>query len=184
MSATPTSEPTSPPITINQLNNMAAAEFIATLGGIYEHSPWVAEAVIGCRPFEDHSALQQAMQQAVDDSSDEQKLALLKSHPEFAGKAATEGTLTQSSTSEQSRLSLNNLPPQQHRRMQEFNRQFMQRFGFPGIVAVRLNKSVEQIFDQFESRLQNEFETEVQQALQQVHSIAAFRLGDLLSETS
>ncbi len=169
---------------LKRLNDMSAADFIAALGGIYEHSPWVAEAIVSHRPFTDHNALQQAMQLAVDDSSDEQKLALLKAHPEFAGKAATEGTLTQSSTSEQSRLSLNNLPPEQHRRMQEFNRQFMQRFGFPGIVAVRLNKSVDQIFNQFESRLQNEFDTEVQQALQQVHAIAGFRLGDLLSETS
>jgi 2-oxo-4-hydroxy-4-carboxy-5-ureidoimidazoline decarboxylase len=169
-------------VPMSQVNEMSAEEFVELLGGVYEHSPWIAEAVVDQRPFDDRSALQTAMKAVVDDSTREQKIALLRAHPEFAGKAATTGTLTESSTAEQSRLSLNNLPVDQHQQMQQYNRQFMEKFGFPGIVAVRLNNSVEQIFQQFDRRLQNDFEEEVEQALEQVHAIVGFRIGDLLAD--
>jgi len=167
-------------IAISRVNEMPDEEFVELLGGVYEHSPWVAEAVLRQRPFADCNALQRAMKSVVDSSGSDKQLTLLKAHPEFAGKAATEGSLTQSSTSEQSRLSLNRLPPEQHWQMQRYNQLFMEKFGFPGIVAVRLNNSVEQIFEQFDRRLQNEFDQEVAQALEQVHMIVQFRLHDLL----
>lgn len=167
-------------VRLSRVNQLPAEDFIELLGGVYEHSAWVAEAVVNLRPFIDCEALLQAMKKAVEQSGQEQKIALLRAHPEFAGKAATEGSLTQSSTAEQSRLSLNNLPADQHRQMQQYNRQFMEKFGFPGIVAVRLNSSVQQIFSQFDRRLQNDFDHEVEQALQQVHAIVRFRVGDLL----
>jgi len=161
---------------------MSDREFVKLLGGVYEHSPWVAEAVVNARPFDNRNQLQQAMKSIVESASYEQKLALLKAHPEFAGKAASEGQLTRNSAAEQNRLSLNCLPSEQHRRMQEYNKRFMQKFGFPGIVAVRLNGSVEQIFEQFDRRLRNDLDDEVEQALEQVYAIVGFRLQDLLSE--
>lgn len=170
-------------IAMSRVNAMSESEFVELLGGVYEHSPWVAEAVVDQRPFVDRDALQQAMKAVVESSAGDRQQALLKAHPEFAGKAASEGSLTRSSTSEQRRLSLNSLPQDQHQQMQRYNQQFMEKFGFPGIVAVRLNKSVEQIFEQFDRRLQNDFDHEVQQALEQVHAIVHFRLHDLLQES-
>lgn len=168
-------------ISIEEINALEADAFVSLLGGVYEHSPWVAEAVVDQRPFASKSALQQAMKSVVDEADDEARLQLLKAHPEFAGKPSQ--TLTASSTSEQGRLSLNNLPADQHMKMQGYNRQFMDKFGFPGIVAVRLNNSVEQIFQQFEQRLGNDLQTEMTTAIQQVHSIVDFRLRDIVAES-
>lgn len=170
------------PLNIEKLNALSEAEFVDLLGSVYEHSPWVAQAVVAERPFADKNALHSAMQKVVELADDEVKLNLLKAHPEFAGKAAQQGTLTASSTQEQGRLSLNNLPAEQHQRMREYNLRFMEKYGFPGIVAVRLNKSVGDIFLQFDQRLNNEFSTEVIAAMQQVHSIAGFRLQDIISD--
>lgn len=170
------------PVDIKQLNALAENTFVEFLGGVYEHSPWVAKAVTTHRPFKNVIELQSAMKKVVELADDEAKINLLKAHPEFAGKAAQQGTLTESSTQEQGRLSLNNLPTEQHLRMQQFNREFMEKYGFPGIVAVRLNKSVEDIFTQFEERLNNNFATEVGAAIQQVHAIAGFRLQDLVTD--
>ncbi len=170
-------------IAMSRVNALSDSAFVELLGGVYEHSPWVAEAVVANRPFANREALQQAMKTAVETGSSDRQLALLKAHPEFAGKAATEGSLTESSTAEQSRLSLNNLPADQHRQMQQYNRRFMDKFGFPGIVAVRLNSSVAEIFEQFDRRLENNFDQEVEQALEQVHAIVRFRLEDLLLES-
>lgn len=165
---------------LDHINHISAQEFIATLGGIYEHSPWVAESVVNKRPFKDVTSLQNAMQEAVDHSSEKIKLQLLKAHPEFAGEAASRGELTQESQKEQGRLNLQRLPLEQHRRMQELNSKFMGKFGFPGIVAVRRQNSVEGIFALLEQRLHNDLDAEIRDAMRQVHLIAECRLQDLL----
>ena len=168
------------PLNIKQLNALSEADFVDLLGSVYEHSPWVAEAVVAERPFDSDDGLHSAMRSVVDLADDEARITLLKAHPEFAGKAAQQGTLTASSTQEQGRLTLNNLPADQHQRMQQYNRRFMDKYAFPGIVAVRLHKSVDDIFAQFEQRLNNDLEAEVAAAMQQVHAIAGFRIQDLI----
>ena len=167
-------------INIDQLNTLSRQEFVGTLGGIYEHSPWIAEGVADLRPFGNVAALQTAMKTAVEESAEEVRLNLLRAHPEFAGKAATCGELTEASTQEQGSLSLNKLPPEQHQRMQQLNAGFMEKFGFPGIVAVRKQNSVEDIFNLLESRLQNNLDDEITAAMTQVHLIAECRLLDLV----
>lgn len=166
---------------MEDINALDTEAFIALLGGVYEHSPWVAKAVVSQRPFVNKAALQEAMKAVVEDADDDVRLQLLKAHPEFAGKPSQ--ALTASSTSEQGRLSLNSLPADQHIKMQGYNRRFMEKFGFPGIVAVRLNNSVEQIFQQFDQRLANDLQTEIKAAMQQVHAIVEFRLQDIVAET-
>ena len=167
---------------LETLNQMSDSEFTDTLGAIYEHSPWVAEAVAAKRPFASVSELAGAMKDVVNQSDDKTHFTLLRAHPEFAGKAAMSGELTDASAREQGSLSLNNLPSDQHQRMQEFNRRFMQKFGFPGIVAVRMQKSVEGIFALLEQRLQNSPEQEIPAAIEQVHLIADCRLQDLIED--
>ncbi len=167
--------------TIEEVNNLSDCEFTDLLGGVYEHSSWVAEQALSQRPFQNRDALEAAMKSCVVNASKDERLGILKAHPEFAGVATVE--LTDSSTAEQSSLSLNKLPPAQHARMQDFNKRFMAKFGFPGIVAVRMQKSVEDIFAAFERRLDNDVETEQKEAMEQVYAIVRFRLHDLLTES-
>lgn len=165
---------------LDTLNQLSDSEFVETLGAIYEHSPWVAEGVAMQRPFRSVDELAAAMKAVVEKSDVATRIALLRAHPEFAGKAAMSGELTDASTQEQGSLSLNSLPPEQHKKMQQFNQRFMERFGFPGIVAVRMQRSVEGIFALFEQRLENTPEQEIDAAIAQVHLIALCRLQDLI----
>ncbi len=165
---------------LDTLNQLSDSDFVETLGAIYEHSPWVAEGVAMQRPFCSVDELAAAMKAVVEKSDVATRIALLRAHPEFAGKAAMSGELTDASTQEQGSLSLNSLPPEQHKKMQQFNQRFMERFGFPGIVAVRMQRSVEGIFALFEQRLENTPEQEIDAAIAQVHLIALCRLQDLI----
>ncbi len=165
---------------LDTLNQLSDSDFVETLGAIYEHSPWVAEGVAMQRPFRSVDELAAAMKAVVEKSDVATRIALLRAHPEFAGKAAMSGELTDASTQEQGSLSLNSLPPEQHKKMQQFNQRFLERFGFPGIVAVRMQRSVEGIFALFEQRLENTPEQEIDAAIAQVHLIALCRLQDLI----
>ncbi len=167
--------------TIDEINNLSDSEFTDLLGGVYEHSKWVAERALAKRPFANRDQLESAMKDCVLAATDQEQLGILCAHPEFAGVASVE--LTESSTAEQTSLSLNALPPEQHATMQQFNKRFMAKFGFPGIVAVRLQKSVEGIFAEFERRLDNNSEAEKIEALNQVYSIVRFRLHDLIDDS-
>jgi 2-oxo-4-hydroxy-4-carboxy-5-ureidoimidazoline decarboxylase len=163
------------------LNAMSAVAFVNLLGGVYEHSPWVAEQAVTQRPFKDAQSLENCMRGIVESSDRDRKLALLQAHPQFAGKEAQAGMLTVESTAEQGRLSLNRLPTEQFKRMQAINDHYMQRFGFPGIVAVRLHQSVDSVFAELERRRDNDIETEITEAIGQVYHIVHFRLVDLIS---
>lgn len=168
--------------TIEEVDGLSQQAFVELLGGIYEHSPWVAEAAYSERPFCTLRGLENAMRTAAQNADKQQQIAILAAHPEFAGKGAKQGTLTRSSSKEQSRLNLHALADDDLQRMLEFNRRFMDKFKFPGIVAVRLHDSVESIFPELERRIENDYDTEVQDGLQQVHYIARFRLHDLIAD--
>ncbi len=167
--------------TVAALNAMPAGEFIGLLGGVYEHSPWVAEQAVSMRPFDDVDALEHCMREIVEASGRERQLALLRAHPEFAGEEAQAGTLTAESNAEQGRLSLNRLPAAQLQQMRALNDHYMNRFGFPGIVAVRLHQRVESVFAELERRRNNDIDAEISEAIGQVYQIVHFRLGDLIS---
>ena len=98
-------------MTLNEINTVDGATFVATLGGIFEHSPWVADGAVAARPFASVDALHQAMLAVVHAAGEEQQLALLRAHPELAGKAAVRGELTADSTSEQSGAGLGACTP-------------------------------------------------------------------------
>ncbi len=104
-------------ISLDQLNAMSAADFTAALGDIYEHSPWVAEAVSGKRPFATLAALHEAMTVAVRHASDDAKLTLVKAHPDLAGKAARAGTMTADSVNEQGSVGLDRLNDAEYARV-------------------------------------------------------------------
>jgi 2-oxo-4-hydroxy-4-carboxy-5-ureidoimidazoline decarboxylase len=166
-------------LTIDRVNKMSAAEFLVSLGGVFEHSPWIAERAFASRPFADVTALHAAMKEVVKRASREEQLALLNAHPELAGKEAQSGTMTRDSTSEQGSVGLNALSREEMQRISDLNRRYREKFGFPFIIAVRQHTK-EGIFRNFEARLANDAETELAACLEQVFIITRLRLDGLI----
>lgn len=159
------------------LNGLAQPEFTARLGGIYEHSPWVAERAFASRPFDSLDALHEAMQRAMLGASREEQLALIRAHPELLGRLDA-ARLTESSRSEQAGAGLDRCTSEQKARMQAMNQAYRVKFGFPFIVAVK-GLDWGGIIERMERRLANAPEAEVDNALAEIGRIARFRLEAL-----
>jgi len=162
-------------LTLKQLNDADKAGFIAGVGDIFEHSPWVAEAVATQRPFASLAALYDAMKSAVRNASQEQRMALIKAHPDLAGKAARAGTLTADSTAEQASAGLDRLTDEEFKHFHLLNDHYRAKFGIPFIVSVRRHTK-DSILHQFEIRLQHDAATEHDTALGEIFRIVALRL--------
>ena len=161
--------------TLDALNGASAAEFAAALGDIYEHSPWIAEAAHAKRPFATLGALHEAMTATVRAAPPERQLALVKAHPDLAGKAARAGTLTAASTNEQTSAGLDRLSEAAFARFHRLNDAYRAKFGFPFIVCVRRHTK-DSILRQFERRLDHSATEELATALTEIFRIAALRL--------
>ncbi|HEY0845768.1 MAG TPA: allantoate amidohydrolase [Noviherbaspirillum sp.] len=170
-------------ITLEQLNTCDTSEFVSTLSGIYEHSPWIPERAAARRPFANLNALKQALQQVVDTAHEEEQLGLIRAHPELAGKAAIAGQLTKESTGEQAKAGLNNCSPEEFATLQQLNADYNAKFGFPFILAVKgpngKGFTRQQIIETFTRRLKNCRADELAEDLRQIHRIAELRLNDL-----
>ena len=169
-------------MTLAEVNRMPAPAFAAAFGPVFEHSPWVAELVRDERPFASVTALHEAMMRKVRDASPGQRLALVRAHPELAGREASAGTLTADSTSEQARLGFTSLTSAQFHRVAEANRRYRAKFGFPCIVALRQHASRESVLQEMEYRLANDPETELAAALEQIGHITRGRLDRLIRD--
>ncbi|MBL8297375.1 MAG: 2-oxo-4-hydroxy-4-carboxy-5-ureidoimidazoline decarboxylase [Rhodanobacteraceae bacterium] len=167
-------------MTLEQLNALDHAPFVATLGAIYEHSPWVAAEVWPLRPFASLDELHAAMSKSVVDAGEAAQLTLLRAHPQLAGKAALRGELTVDSTREQQGAGLDQCSPDEYARLHALNAQYEQRFGFPFILAVRGHTRTS-ILASLAARIDNTREDEFAEALHQVDRIARFRLEALLA---
>ncbi|SDD42011.1 2-oxo-4-hydroxy-4-carboxy-5-ureidoimidazoline decarboxylase [Paraburkholderia lycopersici] len=165
--------------TLEQLNHASADAFAAALSGIFEHSPWVAEAAARQRPFASIDALHRTLSQAVETSGEAKQLALISAHPELAGKAAVRGELTAESTREQSGAGLNHCTQEEFDRLQALNRAYRAKFGFPFILAVR-GYDRHGIIANFEARVNNSRADELRASLDQIYRIARFRLDELI----
>jgi 2-oxo-4-hydroxy-4-carboxy-5-ureidoimidazoline decarboxylase len=168
-------------MTIDSLNKLSYHDFVKMLGGIYEHSPWVAERAFGSMPFQNLEHLHQAMSSVVATSSEDQQLALIRAHPDLAGKAALANELTEHSKSEQAGAGLNRLSPEEYQRFHDLNNRYKGKFDFPFILAVK-GHTKHSILTSFEERLPNDKLTEKQRALGEINKIAFFRLQALLQE--
>ena len=170
------------PLTLEQINAATPAEATALLDGLYEHSPWIAEAALAQRPFRSLAHLKQVMAQIVRDAGREPQLALIRAHPELAGKAMVSNTLTAESTHEQSKAGLTNCTPEEFARIQTLNGDYNAKFGFPFILAVRgprgTGLSKRDIIDTFARRLDNHPDFEVGECLRNIHRIVEIRLND------
>lgn len=151
--------------------------FIAAFGGVYEHSPWIAKAVWDADTCPPNSAAQMAsaMEQVLQKADHAAKLALLRAHPDLAGKAALADELTDESRVEQAGAGLDQCTSAEFARFSRLNAAYTQKFEFPFIVAVK-GMDRQQILDQFERRLGNALAQEFETALGEVNKIARLRL--------
>jgi 2-oxo-4-hydroxy-4-carboxy-5-ureidoimidazoline decarboxylase len=165
------------------INSADKSEFIALFGGVFENTPWVAETVFVCRPFRSIEELHRAMMRCVHEAPHSQQLALIRAHPELAGREAAEGVLTSNSTSEQDRLGFLALTRCELEEISELNRRYRDKFGFPCIVALRQHATRESVLAEMKRRIGNHAETEFANALQQIGHITRGRLAKIMGET-
>ncbi len=154
---------------------------MAVCGPVYEHAPWVAEAVVGQRPFASLEALHTAMQAAVAAAPAETHLALIRGHPDLVGRAAAAGELTAESTAEQAAAGLFDLSDDQRDAFRRYNAAYHERFGFPFVICARDNRT-EAILAAFPVRLKHSIDEERATALREIGRIAWLRLIDRVSE--
>ena len=169
-------------LTLDQLNAATPSQASALLDGLYEHSPWIAQKALVRRPFVSLAQLKRGFVEVLDDAGRDAQLALIRAHPELAGKAMVSGTLTAESTDEQSRSGLTHCSPAEFKRVQELNAAYNTKFGWPFILAVRgprgLGLTRTQIIDTFARRLANHPDFELAECLRNIHRIAEIRLND------
>ena len=165
---------------LNELNRLGREHFVRVVGPVYEHSPWIAEQTWAQRPFESGGALHRALCNTVLASDEATKVALIRAHPDLAGKAARPGRLTAASTREQASAGLDHLTPEEAALFDKHNRAYRERFGFPFVICARRNKK-EAVLASFERRLQNSREQEIEAALAEICKIAELRLNDLIA---
>ena len=167
-------------LTLDHLNRLDQPEFTAALAAIFEHSPWIAAAAWADRPFTTPAQLVAALHRAMRAAPEPARLALLRAHPDLAGKLARAGTLTEHSAAEQAGLGLDRLSDAEFALFDGYNRAYREKFGFPFIIAVRDNTK-SSILAAFEQRLQHDRGQEYDAALAQVARIGELRLLDLLA---
>ena len=171
-----------PALTLDPLNAADQARFTQLLDGSYEHSPWIAEAAWAQRPFTTLAQLKRALVQVVRDAGVEPQRALIRAHPELAGKAMVSKNLTAESTHEQGKAGLTDCTPAEFAKIQQLNADYKARFGFPFILAVRGPRGQglarTEIIATFERRLHNHPDFELAECLRNIHRIAEIRLND------
>jgi beta-ureidopropionase / N-carbamoyl-L-amino-acid hydrolase len=169
-------------LTLEQLNAAPAEEAARLLDGLYEHSPWIAQAALAHRPFRSLAHLKHAMARIVAEAGSEAQLALIRAHPELAGKAMVGNTLTAESTHEQNKAGLANCTEQEFAKLQKLNADYNAKFGFPFILAVRGPRgnglSRQDIIEAFERRLASPRDHELGENLRNIHRIVELRLND------
>ena len=170
------------PITLDQLNAAPLAEAAILLDGLYEHSPWIAERALKQRPFASLAALKHVMVRVLHEAGVEPQLALIRAHPELAGKAMVSQSLTTESTHEQTKAGLTHCTPEEFAHLQQLNADYNGKFGFPFILAVRgprgTGLSKADIIATFERRLHHPVDFERAECLRNIHRIAEIRLND------
>ncbi|AUQ67545.1 allantoinase PuuE [Phaeobacter inhibens] len=163
-------------------SQMSRARFVEAYGGIFEHSPWIAERAhdLELGPAHDRAAgLHNALCRMFRSASEEERLGVLTAHPDLAGKLAAAKRLTAESTNEQASAGLDALTDAERTRFTQLNTAYVEKHGFPFIIAVRDHDKAS-ILAAFERRIGHDRTREFAEACRQVERIAEFRLKDLL----
>jgi 2-oxo-4-hydroxy-4-carboxy-5-ureidoimidazoline decarboxylase len=165
------------PMTLAALNTSDRDAFVSALGHLFEHSPWVADETYAKRPFRDLDSLHAELCATVMGATADRKLALLRAHPDLAGRLAQSGGLTESSAREQSAAGLDRLSTAEMGEIQTLNQAYKDRFGFPFIICARLNAK-DAILASMRARVGNSKDAELSTALGEVAKIARLRLNE------
>ena len=166
-----------PPLALSDINLLDRMHFVAALGGVFEHSPWVAAQAWSERPFASIDQLHRAMIGVVRTATREARIDFLRMHTELAGREAQAGTMTDHSTAEQA--GLNALTCEQLQTLRALNASYAAKHGFPFVIAVLANTRA-QIFEALRTRIDRDTDTELESALDQIAIITRLRLGRLL----
>jgi 2-oxo-4-hydroxy-4-carboxy-5-ureidoimidazoline decarboxylase len=168
-------------ISIAELNSFSHEKFVDYLGSIYEHSPWIVAGTWSARPFASLDDLRAKLDRTLQAASPEARLALIKAHPDLAGRLARSGQLTQESTEEQRSAGLDRLEVDEAAEFERLNRAYLERFGFPFVICARLNDR-NTILQAFRRRLLHAREEEIATALAEIHQIAGLRLAQIVQD--
>jgi OHCU decarboxylase len=158
--------------------SLSREAFIERFGGIYEHSPWVAEQCFASAAGVGAIELASIFAKCVDTADHETKLQLIRAHPDLAGRAAVRGELTADSTDEQASAGIDQCTSEEYERFVSFNSAYGEKFGFPFVMAVK-NSNRREILAAFAERIENDVDTEFETAIQEIHKIARLRLEAL-----
>jgi 2-oxo-4-hydroxy-4-carboxy-5-ureidoimidazoline decarboxylase len=164
--------------TIEQINQANHEQFAVITEGIFEHSPWIGKKAEAAKPFTSLCHLHKEMVAVVEASLPEEKLALIKAHPNLGDRVA----MTDHSVQEQKGAGLQDLTSEEYQQFISMNHQYMEKFGFPFILAVR-GKSKHEIYEAMETRFRNSKEIEFQTALTEIYKIARLRLEAKISQS-
>jgi len=162
-------------LTMAEINALDRDAFVALFGGVFEHSPWVAEAAWRSRPFASAEALLEAMLRAVREAPEGLRTALIRAHPDLGARIA----MTEASAAEQRSAGLDRLTAAEYGELAALNRAYRETFGFPFILAVR-GKTKREVLAALRERIGRSADEERREALRQIGRIAAFRLAELV----
>lgn len=166
-------------LNVQKFDECDRTAFVAAVGHLFEHSPWVADETWPRRPFRDAAHLHAELCATMRGASRERQLALINAHPDLAGRLAQQQKLTAESTKEQASAGLNQLSAEELAEFQRLNAAYRARFGFPFVVCARLNNR-DAILAAMRRRLNHTPEAEFETALSEIEKIAQLRLNDLL----
>jgi OHCU decarboxylase len=169
-----------PRLTLTHVNSLDRASFVAALGSLFEGTPAIVEQTWDARPFESFDALHTALIATMRALPFDAQIALIRAHPDLAGRAAIAGELTPESTREQASARLDQLSEAEFTRFHQLNTAYREQFGFPFVICVR-EQTRTTILASFEQRLGNQRAAEVATALTEIAKIAGLRMRDLLS---
>ena len=168
-----------PSVLLSVLNTCSKDEFVAALGNVFEHSPWIAEQAAVARPFAGVQQLFDAMKAVVDQTTPDRRLALIRGHPDLANKTQRAAGLTAESSAEQAGAGLDRLSDAEFEAFERANSAYRARFGFPYIVCARRHTRGSILRD-FERRLPNDTAIEIRNSINEIYQIAALRVAELV----
>lgn len=163
-------------VRLEEANALGEREFVERFGAVFEHSPWVAKRAWQKKPFRTLDSLHAAMMQSVAEAKKDEQLALVRAHPELAGKEAKQDALTADSSSEQGRLGFLQLSREEFEAMARLNQRYRERHGFPCVVALRLHATRDSVVAEMSRRIEDDSEAELKAALEQIGHITRGRL--------
>jgi 2-oxo-4-hydroxy-4-carboxy-5-ureidoimidazoline decarboxylase len=169
------------PLELQGINVMTEADFVATFGSLFEHSPWIARETWKLRPFTSRAHFLQSLLDTLRQSAREDQIKLIRAHPDLAGRLAATGELTEASGLEQASAGLDRLTPEEARLFNDYNEQYRAKFGFPFVVCARLTDK-KNILKSFQQRLPQSLAQEMETALREIEKIATLRLEAIMPE--